>query len=107
MDITPVFGTVSGGSNPSESTLSGVFWQKKRKSVRIFRNKVLRFLKHCGHGLVVEHVLAKDETGVRFSLPAPFEISHILWMLLVKTVDNSVDYVGKRHNKWLIFIKSK
>ena len=25
----------------------------------------------CGYGLVVEHVLAKDETGVRFSLPAP------------------------------------
>ena len=25
----------------------------------------------CGHGSVVEHVLAKDETGVRFSLPAP------------------------------------
>ena len=24
----------------------------------------------CGHGLVVEHVLAKDETGVRFSLAA-------------------------------------
>src|SRR3989344_5629389 len=24
----------------------------------------------CGYGLVVEHVLAKDETGVRFSLPA-------------------------------------
>ena len=23
-----------------------------------------------GHGLVVEHVLAKDETGVRFSLAA-------------------------------------
>ena len=23
-----------------------------------------------GYGLVVEHVLAKDETGVRFSLPA-------------------------------------
>ena len=23
-----------------------------------------------GHGLVVERVLAKDETGVRFSLPA-------------------------------------
>ncbi len=28
-----------------------------------------------GHGLVVEHVLAKDETGVRFSLPAPDERS--------------------------------
>ncbi len=26
---------------------------------------------HCGYGLVVEYVLAKDETGVRFSLPAP------------------------------------
>ena len=26
---------------------------------------------HCGHGLVVEHVLAKDEMGVRFSLAAP------------------------------------
>lgn len=25
---------------------------------------------NCGYGLVVEHVLAKDETGVRFSLPA-------------------------------------
>ena len=24
----------------------------------------------CGIGLVVEHVLAKDETGVRFSYPA-------------------------------------
>ena len=26
--------------------------------------------KDSGYGLVVEHVLAKDETGVRFSLPA-------------------------------------
>jgi hypothetical protein len=25
---------------------------------------------NCGHGLVVEHVLAKDETRVRFSLAA-------------------------------------
>ena len=25
---------------------------------------------NCGYGLVVEHVLAKDETGVRFPLPA-------------------------------------
>ncbi len=25
---------------------------------------------YCGHGLVVEQVLAKDQTGVRFSLPA-------------------------------------
>lgn len=27
-------------------------------------------LSHCGVGLVVEHVLAKDETGVRFSYAA-------------------------------------
>ena len=26
-----------------------------------------------GYGLVAEHVLAKDETGVRFSLPAQYE----------------------------------
>ena len=26
----------------------------------------------CGHSLVVKHVLAKDEMGVRFSLAAPF-----------------------------------
>ena len=25
----------------------------------------------CGYGLVVECILAKDKTGVRFSLPAP------------------------------------
>ena len=29
----------------------------------------------CGHGLVVEHVLAKDETGVRFSLAAQQTLS--------------------------------
>lgn len=30
-----------------------------------------------GHGLVVEHVLAKDETGVRFSLAAPNKVIKI------------------------------
>ena len=29
----------------------------------------------CGHGLVVEHVLAKDGMGVRFSLAAPIKRS--------------------------------
>lgn len=29
----------------------------------------------CGVGLVVEHVLAKDETGVRFSYPAQIIIT--------------------------------
>ena len=33
----------------------------------------------CGYGLVVEHVLAKDETGVRFSLSA-----HVTYKILVK-----------------------
>lgn len=46
MDITSVFGTVVLGSSPGRCTNSG-------------------------YGLVVEYVLAKDETGVRFSLSAP------------------------------------
>lgn len=32
----------------------------------------------CGIGLVVEHVLAKDETGVRFSYPAQKLMKHRL-----------------------------
>ena len=36
----------------------------------IFVHLVPCRLKYCGYGLVVECVLAKDETGVRFSLPA-------------------------------------
>ncbi len=55
---------------------------------------------NCGHGLVVEHVLAKDETGVRFSLAALKECPlfyprniRILW----KTGDNSVSNVYKGH----------
>ena len=38
----------------------------------------------CGYGLVVERVLAKDEIGVRFSVPAHF-------FLKDKTGDKSVD----------------
>lgn len=43
-------------------------------------------VKRCGYGLVVERVLAKDETGVRFSLPAqlrtatPYFLGITLWM---------------------------
>lgn len=58
MDIIPVFGTVVGGSNPSGCTRFG-------------NSQFLDIIsKQCGYGLVVECVLAKDETGVRFSLPA-------------------------------------
>ena len=53
---------------------------------------------------MVEHVLAKDETGVRFSLAAPRECPllyphniSILW----KTGDNSVGNVYKGHTKIL------
>ena len=36
-----------------------------------FNLKTKKIIKYyCGYGLVVEHVLAKDETGVRFSLAA-------------------------------------
>ncbi len=61
----------------------------------------------CGIGLVVEHVLAKDETGVRFSYPAQnkkssvFNLSVYLNRKLFKIkeyVDKYV-YLGyKRHN---------
>ena len=56
MDITADFGSAIPGSNPGEGT----------------RNKSIRHdtMSRGGHGLVVERVLAKDETGVRFSLPA-------------------------------------
>ena len=57
MDITAVFGTVVPGSSPGRST------RNKEGGHGIMPTR--------GHGLVVEHVLAKDETGVRFSLPAP------------------------------------
>lgn len=46
MDITSVFGTAVLGSSPGRCT------------------------DKSGYGLVVEYVLAKDETRVRFSLPA-------------------------------------
>jgi hypothetical protein len=62
MDIIPVFGTVVGGSNPSESTSLLLY-----KEYRIL-------VTTCGYGLVVECVLAKDETGVRFSLPAHISV---------------------------------
>lgn len=52
MDITTVFGTVILGSNPGGCTAKGV----------------------SGYSLVVERILAKDESGVRFSLPAQHEI---------------------------------
>ena len=32
--------------------------------------KYVTVTKYCGHGLVVKYILAKDESGVRFSLPA-------------------------------------
>lgn len=57
MDITTGFEPVIGGSNPSEST-----------KVKVY--DIVFSVRVSGYGLVVEHVLAKDETGVRFSLSA-------------------------------------
>ena len=56
MDITTVFGTVIGGSNPPGDISGGGGENQLGKK--------------GGYGLVVEHILAKDETGVQFSLPA-------------------------------------
>ncbi len=59
-------------------------------------------LLHCGHGLVVEHVLAKDETGVRFSLAAPKNLVSFTYFIYAYylrfstlTVDNYVGNVYK------------
>ena len=79
MDITTVFGTVIGGSNPPGDTRE--------------------IEDHRGYGLVVEYVLAKDETGVRLSLPAfGLDYKKTSPLKILKTVDNSVDCVHKRHN---------
>ncbi len=43
-------------------------------SVRVFLDFSISLeFDDCGYGLVVEHVLAKDEMGVRFPLPAPLD----------------------------------
>lgn len=64
MDITPVFGTDIGGSSPSGRIRE--HFDFSAISIRIV--PVLFFMR--GYRLVVGHVLAKDEVGVRFSLPA-------------------------------------
>ena len=55
MDITAGFEPAVPGSSPGGST-------KEKVYAIVFNVR--------GYGLVVEHVLAKDETGVRFSLSA-------------------------------------
>ncbi len=59
MDITTVFGTVVPGSSPGRGT---------RKIVKFNLLSIMVF--ECGYSLVVEHIVANDKTGVRFSLPA-------------------------------------
>jgi hypothetical protein len=39
---------------------------------------------YCGVGLVVEHVLAKDETGVRFSYAAQNKKSFIFLLTFIR-----------------------
>ena len=63
MDITTVFETVIPGSNPGVGT-------PRPPSSKKIKNLYSIEIEICGYGLVVECVLAKDETGVRFSLPA-------------------------------------
>ncbi len=91
MDITTVFGTVIGGSNPSGSTSDRVRELlhareaclpagRDSKEFSLPRSKRGRKLPAAvaenpegskgGYSLMVGHVLAKDEVGVRFSLSA-------------------------------------
>ena len=67
MDITPVFGTVIGGSNPSRSTENFLHLYKYDKNFDVIILNMIQCFYKCGVGLVVEHDLAKVETGVRFS----------------------------------------
>ena len=60
MDRALVFGTSDVGSIPAGGMLLYFVGGLARRS-----------FSEGGYGLVVEHILAKDETGVRFSLPAP------------------------------------
>ena len=74
MDITAGFEPAVPGSSPGGST--------KRKVCAIVFNV-------CGYGLVVEHILAKDETGVRFSLSAQrFSQSPHFPVFFTKSLDN-------------------
>ncbi len=51
-----------------------IFYKKVNKNLLhlIKKNIIIIISYKCGVGLVVEHVLAKDETGVRFSYAAHF-----------------------------------
>ena len=58
-----------------------VKWISHRSSEPLFWVRILvgaqAGKRQCGIGLVVEYVLAKDETGVRFSYSAPQEYFYI------------------------------
>ena len=89
------------GSNPS-----GRKWRCLKSFVKIYLIRYSGGGKNeiGGYGLVVECVLAKDETGVQFSLPAPSVsvlVRDKIGISPIKSfeiVDNSVDCVHKRHN---------
>ncbi len=55
---------------------------------------------NCGYGLVVEHVLAKDETGVRFPLPAQNE-KILAFARVFSFIRISGDRTGKGSGKHL------
>jgi hypothetical protein len=70
MDITTVFGTVILGSNPGGCTRL-VSWRWRL----LFNIIAIAIICECGIGLVVEYVLAKDETRVRFPYPAQIDLN--------------------------------
>ena len=67
MDIISAFEAAVPGSNPGRGTRERA---TKLVALEIETSGVVSFCAG-GHGLVVERVLAKDETGFRLSLPAP------------------------------------
>ncbi len=56
----------------SQLTSDQLFWVRILVGALERSERGMLLYRKGGHGLVVERVLAKDETGVRFSLPAQY-----------------------------------
>ncbi len=75
MDITTGFGPVIVGSNPAGRSKKEIIFCGYILDISAALESHIRASSYatsfvCGYSLVVERILAKDKTGVRFSLPA-------------------------------------
>ena len=82
----PPAGIEPTSSRPKRDTLSVKLWGRHR-----YRTSKLDFFPliryhplHCGHGLVAEHVLAKDDARFRLPLAAPGCSTAVVYTLRVR-----------------------